>query len=429
MRQSRLTQNNVQRSHSKKKIPWIRTITLTLVAVGVGFLGYGGYKIYVASGNTQHIMKQSKGIKEVYGQGAKGQKEHANRSEFDKLYYKYMKADDSTLVKTNKGIPKGISIKLTSLAKQTGDYYIDSYTDKAKEFALISSIQNDYISLWKKNHVNEVFAKSTRPSTVYLFNANHYNDLQTILAINANSQYPIWMITQMQGIGNDAIKVEGLVQAVSQYFTFPTLTKSWYVTHDYTSTVQSGLIADYDGLGYKWSILSFLPSLLDASSAAGVKNETMQQKVNEANDKIESIKAASIASSQAKAESESIASSEKAALESSAKASSEAASSSKAAAQSSSSKSSSSSSSNNDDNGQSSSSDNNNDNSSSSDSSSTDDMPNYVGRSVDIAVAWARQHNVRLMTQVIRTGSYSDNEIISQDKRGDTYYVSYYQAN
>lgn len=409
---------------NKFNIHIIKISSLTLVSVGIGFLGYGGYQTYTASSNVQHVMKQSKAIKDVYGEGAKGKIEHENRVAFDQIYAKYIKSDDSTLVHTDKGIPEGLSKKLTTLAKKTGLYYVDSYTDKAKEFALYSSIQNDYIALWQKGKVNEIFAKNTHPSNVYLFNANHYNDLQTLLAINPNSQYPVWMTTQMQAMGNSAIKVETLLQSVANYFKFPSLSKSWFVSHDYTTGSQSDLMSAYSNLGYTWNALSFLPDLLDASTAAGLKNQEMQQKLDDANAKIASIKAASIASSQAKAESESIASSQKAAAESSSKASSE--SSAKDASDKSdteNSDSSSSQSTNNSANNTSSSS------SSSSSSSISDEMPNYVGRSVDIAIAWAQQHNVRLMTQHISTGSYSDREVISQSKTGDTYYISYYQAN
>lgn len=396
---------------------------VSLLSVGVGFLMYGGYETYLASSSTQHIMKQSKGIKDVYGQGKKGKEEHQNRITFDKIYYKYVKADDSTLVNTDHTIPLSLSKKLTVLAKKTGVYYTDSYSDKAKEFAIYTSIQNDYVALWQKNKVNHVFAKDVRPSTIYLFNSNHYNDLQTLLAINPNNQYPIWMTSQMQAMGNDAIKVETLMQSISNYFDFPTSTKAWYVTHSFTSGTQSDLLSAYDDLGYNWKILSFLPALLDASTAAGLKNQDMQQRVNEANAKIASINAASIASSQAKAESESIASSEKAASEASSKASESAKSSQSNDA---SSNSGSDSSSKSSDASQSSS------NASSSQSQSSDssnEMPNYVGRSVDIAIAWAKQHNVRLMTQPLTSGNYADREIISQSKNGDTYYISYYQDN
>lgn len=425
-------QNN--KKHPRKKVPWVRTIVFTLLVLGFGFLGYGGYEIYVASSGVQHVMKQSKTIKEVYGQGAKGQQEHQNRVTFDKLYYKYMKSDDSTLINVDKGIPKDVTTKLTTLSKSTGTYYQDSYVDKAKEFALVSSIQNDYISLWQKGHVKERFAKSTRPSTVYLFNANHYNDLQTLLAINANSQYPVWMTTQMQGIGNDAIKVESLIQGVSRYFNFPTLTKAWYVPHSYTTNIQSSLLSDYNSLGYKWNVLSFLPNLLEASSAAGSKNEEMQTKVDQANAQIASIRASSIASSEAKAASESIASSEKAASESSAKSSSEAAESSRRAekdaeSQSSSQNANSSRASSSEESSSSSIQSSSSSTSSSSSSSSSDDMPNYVGRSVELAIAWAQQHNVKLMTQIVNDGQHDDNEVISQSKNGDTYYVSYYKSN
>lgn len=405
--------------------------TVSLLSVGVGFLMYGGYQTYLASSSTQHIMKQSKGIKDVYGQGVKGKEEHQNRITFDKIYYKYVKADDSTLVNTNNAIPVSLSKKLTALAKKTGVYYTDSYSDKAKEFAIYTSIQNDYIALWQKKNVNHVFAKDVRPSTIYLFNSNHYNDLQTLLAINPNNQYPIWMTSQMQAMGNDAIKVETLMHSVSNYFAFPTSTKAWYVTHSFTSGTQSNLLSEYDHLGYNWKILSFLPALLDASTAAGLKNQDMQQRVNAANAKIASINAASIASSQAKAESESIASSEKAASEASSKASESAKSSQSNDA---SSNNSSSSSNNNNSNSSSKSSDasQSSSNVSSSQSQSSglsDEMPNYVGRSVDIAIAWAKQHNVRLMTQPLTSGNYADREIISQSKNGDTYYISYYQGN
>lgn len=404
--------------------------TVSLLSVGVGFLMYGGYQTYIASSSTQHVMKQSKGIKDVYGQGAKGKEEHRNRATFDKIYYKYVKADDSSLVNTDVAIPSSLSKKLTALAKKTGVYYTDSYSDKAKEFAIYTSIQNDYIALWQKNKVNHVFAKDVRPSTIYLFNSNHYNDLQTLLAINPNNQYPIWMTSQMQSMGNDAIKVETLMQSVSKYFDFPTPTKAWYVTHNFTSGTQSGLLSAYDNLGYNWKILSFLPALLDASLAAGLKNEDMQQKVDDANAKIASINAASIASSQAKAKSESIASSEKAASEASSKAieSAKNSQSNDASSNSSSSSSSSDSSSKSSATSQSSSSSS----SASSQSQSSDlsnEMPNYVGRSVDIAIAWAKQHNVRLMTQPLTSGNYADREIISQSKNGDTYYISYYQGN
>lgn len=399
--------------------------TISLLSVGVGFLMYGGYQTYLASSSTQHIMKQSKGIKDVYGQGAKGKEEHQNRIAFDKIYYKYVKADDSTLVNVDHAIPVLLSKKLTTLAKKTGVYYTDSYSDKAKEFALYTSIQNDYIALWQKNKVNHVFAKDVRPSTIYLFNSNHYNDLQTLLAINPNNQYPIWMTSQMQAMGNDAIRVETLMQSVSNYFDFPTSTKAWYVTHSFTSGTQSDLLSAYDDLGYNWKILSFLPSLLDASTAAGLKNQDMQQKVNDANAKIASINAASIASSQAKAESESIASSEKAASEASSKAS-------ESAKSSQSNDASSNSNSNNDSSSKSSDTSQSSNNASSSQSQSSDssnEMPDYVGRSVDIAIAWAKQHNVRLMTQPLTSGNYADREIISQSKNGDTYYISYYQGN
>lgn len=408
---------------NKFNIHIMKLSTVSLLSVGVGFLMYGGYQTYLASSSTQHIMKQSKGIKDVYGQGAKGKEEHQNRIMFDKIYYKYVKADDSTLVNTDLTIPLSLSKKLTALAKKTGVYYTDSYSDKAKEFAIYASIQNDYVALWQKNKVNHAFAKDVRPSTIYLFNSNHYNDLQTLLAINPNNQYPIWMTSQMQAMGNDAIKVETLMQSVSNYFDFPTSTKAWYVTHSFTSGTQSDLLSAYDDLGYNWKILSFLPALLDASTAAGLKNQDMQQRVNEANAKIASINAASIASSQAKAESESIASSEKAASEASSKASESAKSSRSNDA---SSNSGSDSSPKSSDASQSSS------NASSSQSQSSDssnEMPNYVGRSVDIAIAWAKQHNVRLMTQPLTSGNYADREIISQSKNGDTYYISYYQGN
>lgn len=401
--------------------------TVSLLSVGVGFLMYGGYQTYLASSSTQHIMKQSKSIKDVYGLGAKGKEEHQNRITFDKIYYKYVKADDSTLVNTDNAIPVSLSKKLTALAKKTGIYYTDSYSDKAKEFAIYTSIQNDYIALWQKKKVNHVFAKDVRPSTIYLFNSNHYNDLQTLLAINPNNQYPIWMTSQMQVMGNDAIKVETLMQSVSNYFDFPTSTKAWYVTHSFTSGTQSNLLSAYDDLGYNWKILSFLPALLDASTAAGLKNQDMQQRVNDANAKIASIKAASIASSQAKAESESIASSEKAASEASSKASESAKSSqSNDASSNSNSSSNSSSSSKPSDTSQSSSTASS---SQSQSSDSSNEMPNYVGRSVDIAIAWAKQHNVRLMTQPLTSGNHADREIISQSKNGDTYYISYYQGN
>lgn len=410
---------------NKLNIHIMKLSTISLLSVGVGFLMYGGYQTYLASSSTQHIMKQSKGIKDVYGQGAKGKEEHQNRIAFDKIYYKYVKADDSTLVNVDHAIPVLLSKKLTTLAKKTGVYYTDSYSDKAKEFALYTSIQNDYIALWQKNKVNHVFAKDVRPSTIYLFNSNHYNDLQTLLAINPNNQYPIWMTSQMQAMGNDAIRVETLMQSVSNYFDFPTSTKAWYVTHSFTSGTQSDLLSAYDDLGYNWKILSFLPSLLDASTAAGLKNQDMQQKVNDANAKIASINAASIASSQAKAESESIASSEKAASEASSKAR-------ESAKSSQSNDASSNSNSNNDSSSKSSDTSQSSNNASSSQSQSSDssnEMPDYVGRSVDIAIAWAKQHNVRLMTQPLTSGNYADREIISQSKNGDTYYISYYQGN
>lgn len=406
--------------YMNRSVPWGTTSTITLLVIGFSFLGYGGYEVYTASANTQNLMQQSKTVKDVYGQGAKGRQEHQNRVMFDKLYDKYVKADGSTLIHLDKGIPASVSKNLTTLSSKTGAYYSDAYADKAKMFALLSSTQNDYIQLWSKGQVGKTFGKNVRPSTVYLFNANHYNDLQTMLAINADSQYPIWMTSQMQRMGGSAISVENLIQSITKYFTFPSATNSWRVTHDFTTSVQSNLFASYNQIGYKWKILSFLPDLLDASDAAGLKNELMQRKVDEANSKIASIKAASIASSEAIASSKAAESSSKAASESASKASSDeesrrqsyekekesAAESSKDASTSSST-------------------------STSSSSSEAPQMPNYVGQSVDTALAWAIQRNIQVAVQAITdtSGTHSDREILSQSKRGDVYYISYFSKS
>lgn len=414
--------------------------SLTLVALGVGFLGYGGYTTYTASTTTQHVMRQSKTVKEVYGQGKKGKQEHANRLTFDKIYYKYVKQDDSTVVNTKTKIPASAVTQINRLVKNTGAYYVDAYTDRAKTFTLLATVQNDYVSLWKKGKVNETFAKNVTPSKVYAFNSNNYNNLQTLLAINPNSQYPVWMTEQMQAMGNDGIQVENLMQTFSKYFTFPTLTASWKVSHDFTSVTEGTLSQRYSQLQYKWPVISFMPELLDASMVAGYKNERMQAKLDAANAKIASIRASSIAESNsikaassakeasessAKASSELKASSEKAAAASekadsesraaASKAASEAAESAKNNTSSSSSTRSTTSSSAS---------------SSSKGSSSSVTMPNYVGQAVDTAVAWAKSHNVTLMTQAITStdNTHADGEVAAQTKRGNTYYISYYKV-
>lgn len=410
--------------YMNRSVPWGTTSTITLLVIGFSFLGYGGYEVYNASANTQNLMQQSKTVKDVYGQGAKGRREHQNRVTFDKLYDKYVKADGSTLIHLDEGIPASVSKNLTTLSSKTGAYYSDAYADKAKMFALLSSTQNDYIELWSKGQVGKTFGKNVRPSTVYLFNANHYNDLQTMLAINADSQYPIWMTSQMQSMGGSAISVENLIQRITTYFTFPSAAKSWLVTHDFTTSVQSSLFTAYNQIGYKWKILSFLPDLLDASDAAGLKNELMRHKVDEANSKIASIKAASIASSEAIASSKAAESSSKAASESASKAASKASSDEESRRQSSEKESESAADSSKDASTSSST-------STSSSSSEAPQMPNYVGQSVDTALAWARQRNIQVAVQAITdtSGTHSDREILSQSKRGDVYYISYFSKS
>lgn len=407
--------------HRTKSQWWAKTSAITLVTLGIGFVGYGGYNVYHASTSTQYVMKQSKSVKEVYGQGARGKEERQNRATFDKIYYKYVKQDGSTLVHTDQAIDMADVTKLDKLADKTGVYYEDNYMDKAKMLKTLASVQNDYIGLWAYGHVGSEFAKNVRPSSIYLFNSNHYNDLQTLLALNADSQYPIWMTSEMQKMGNDAINMENFVQQFATYFNFPSAKVSWKVEHSYTLTTQSKLLEAYHGLGYKWRILSFMPDLLDASAGAATKNESMQSKVDAANALIASIKASSIASSQAKADSESRAQSAKESSEAAVKASEAASkssseeavrSSSEAAAESSRLEA----------ERQSSSSQTN------SSVVSTPDMPNFVGKNVMNAVNWAQANNVQLVVQAVTNGSHQDNEVLSQSRSGNVYTLTYFRA-
>lgn len=411
--------------HQTKSQWWAKTSAITLVTLGVGFIGYGGYNVYHASTGTQHVMKQSKSVKEVYGQGARGKEEHQNRATFDKIYYKYVKQDGSTLVHTDQAIDMSDVTKLDKLADKTGAYYKDNYSDKAKIFKTLASVQNDYIGLWAYGHVGSEFAKNVRPSTIYLFNSNHYNDLQTLLALNADSQYPIWMTSEMQKMGNDAINVENFVQRFATYFDFPSAKTPWKVEHSYTSTTQDKLLAAYHDLGYKWRILSFMPDLLDASAGAATKNENMQSKVDAANALIASIKASSIASSQAKADSESRARSAKESSEAAVKASEAASKSSSEEAVRSSSEAAASSaaeSSRLEAERRSSSSE------ASASVVSTPDMPNFVGKNVINAVNWAQANNVQVVVQAVTTGSHQDNEVLSQSRSGNVYTLTYFRA-
>lgn len=407
--------------HRTKSQWWAKTSAITLVALGIGFVGYGGYNVYHASTSTQYIMKQSKSVKEVYGQGARGKQERQNRATFDKIYYKYVKQDGSSLVHTDQAIDMADVTKLDKLADKTGTYYEDNYIDKAKMLKTLASVQNDYIGLWAYGHVGSEFAKNVRPSSIYLFNSNHYNDLQTLLALNADSQYPIWMTSEMQKMGNDAINMENFVQQFATYFNFPSAKVPWKVEHSYTLTTQSKLLAAYHGLGYKWRILSFMPDLLDASAGAAAKNESMQSKVDAANALIASIKASSIASSQAKADSESRAQSAKESSEAAVKASEAAAKSSSEEAVRSSSEAA----------AESSRLEAERQSSSSQTSNSvvsTSDMPNFVGKNVMNAVNWAQANNVQLVVQAVTTGSHQDNEVLSQSRSGNVYTLTYFRA-
>lgn len=407
--------------HRTKSQWWAKTSAITLVTLGIGFVGYGGYNVYHASTSTQYVMKQSKSVKEVYGQGARGKEERQNRATFDKIYYKYVKQDGSTLVHTDQAIDMADVTKLDKLADKTGVYYEDNYMDKAKMLKTLASVQNDYIGLWAYGHVGSEFAKNVRPSSIYLFNSNHYNDLQTLLALNADSQYPIWMTSEMQKMGNDAINMENFVQQFATYFNFPSAKVSWKVEHSYTLTTQSKLLEAYHGLGYKWRILSFMPDLLDASAGAATKNESMQSKVDAANALIASIKASSIASSQAKADSESRAQSAKESSEAAVKASEAASKSSSEEAVRSSSEAA----------AESSRLEAERQSSSSQTSSSvvsTPDMPNFVGKNVMNAVNWAQANNVQLVVQAVTTGSHQDNEVLSQSRSGNVYTLTYFRA-
>ena len=453
-RQLRRVENNHEPSRQsrlhQKKIPYFGIAGATLFVLGVGYLGYGFHAVVDASASTQHVMRQSKTIKEVYGQGAQGKAESKARADFDKLYNKYMKKDGSTVKDSAARINLSDVDRMKKLSDKTGVYYVDSYRDKTKIITLISGIQNDYVNLWAKGKVNQVVAEKTSPSMIYDFNASHYNELQTLLSIDGDIQYPTEIISKMQLLGADAADVERLLHKFSIYFTFPTSSSAWQVTHAYDTTVQSSLQQDYDNLMFKWKGLYFLPDLLTASSATGHKNEVKRQEVADANAMIASIKAASEASLRAKSESEriasSIAQSEKDASEQSsrdevsrsesAKSSSEQAerdASSIAASQSaresslaeeesrlaseasersreSASKPSASSSSSE----------------SSSSSSIVETMPNYIGRDVSLAKAWANQHGLTIKLVPTTDGTYLKNQIVSQTQSGKVVTITYF---
>ncbi len=392
----------------------MKKIVGIIVLVGLLILAVGSILVSVASDKTQNIMRQSKSIKEIYGQGAQGKAEEANRNKFDAIFKKYMKSDQSTLLDDRSGIKQSDMDMLNKLAPKTGEYYKDAYSDKAKMVSLIGGIQNDYLKLFTKTGVDQRFSADTKPSDIYNFNATHYDDLQTILAINADSQYPAWMIGKMQAMGSDAIAVEALIQKFAKYFTYPSAVKPWMVSHEYTVAVGTTLTESYHALHYTWRTLLFISDVITASTVVGADNESMQAKVDQANAQIASIQSASEASSRAKAESESIASSQKASSEASAKSSSDAAESSRKASES---QKQSSSQSNNDNNN------NNNQNS----SSSTNQMPNFVGKSIDEATNWARDNHVDVDVKQISDGNYQNNQIVTQNHINGKYFLTVFK--
>lgn len=449
-RQQRLRRQAPPASSKWRTFPYFKATTSVLVLTGIGFLGYGGYVVHDASANTQHVMQQSKSLKEVYGQGKQGQRERANRVAFDKLYAKYMTSDHSTLKHLDKPIPQTDVDQLAKLAKDTGVYYQDSYTDQVKVIQLIAKVQNDYIKLWAPNGVNHELVKTVTPLQIYQFNVNHYNDLQVLLALDANSQYPTWMTTQMQLLGQDAGLVEEFVHTFANYFDFPTKSKAWTVEHNYKSDVKQDLMDQYVHFHFKWQAISFLPDILGASDNAISQNEKMQAKYDQAMSLISSIKASSIASSQAKAASEaesarlesskkqssidsenaksqSIADSESASIQSEKDASSRAQSESTAKAESESrAKAEQESRTQERENAMNHSSSRPNE--SSSVVSSVPNMPNFVGKSVDDAQIWANKNNVGVTTEIQKDGNYPPNSVISQTKQGNGYHIVYKSA-
>lgn len=294
---------------------WFKYIFITLFAIGASMIV--GFAIIVLYFNhqAQSYMSESKSSKVLYGDTNKIKLESLNRQEFNKIYYEYIKDDNSTLKDLSKPISdKDLSL-IKSLANKTGTYYTADYNDKLKYFTNIATVQNNYLKLWSSD---KTFKKSVKPSTIYQFNADNYDALQTLLAINPNSEYANWMTTNMQSMGSDAISVDRLLNNFSGYFTIPDVSKTplsnWQVTHGYMTSQQADLQDQYSSLKYHWKSIEYLSTVINDSSSISQKNYDMQSKVDDANDKIARIKAKKEAIARAKAAK---ASSEKAAAEAS----------------------------------------------------------------------------------------------------------------
>lgn len=299
---------------------WFKSIFVTLFVISIlTLIGFGITLLYF-NHQTQSYMADSKSSKIVYGQNNKAKLESLNRQEFNKLYYKYIKDDNSTLKDLSKPVNNKDLSLIKSITDKTGSYYKADYNDKLKYFINIATVQNNYLKLWSSD---KTFKKSVKPSTIYEFNANNYAALQTLLAVNPNSEYANWMTSNMQSMGSDAMTVERLLTNFVNYFTIPSVSKrplsKWQVSHGYMTSQQADLQEQYSSLQYHWNSIDYLSIVLNDSSSISQKNYDMQVKVDEANDKIARVQAKKEAIARAKAAK---ASSEKAASEASSRASS-----------------------------------------------------------------------------------------------------------
>jgi hypothetical protein len=275
-------------NHNKYSI--FQIITLTLVAIGIGFLGYLSWTLISQGQNAQSLMKKSKTVKQAYGQSAQSRKESQARDDFDDLYNKYIDDKHHTLKRLDQDVKKADLAKINRLANQTGIYYKDEYQNRAKMFTLIANTQNDYLQLFKGNKIGQAFKAKVRPADIYSFNDNHYADMQTIMAIDSTSTYPSWAIGEMQKMGADASKVERFLKDFNTDFSFPSKNDAWRVKHSYLQADVQSLTDEVNSLAYDWDFIQYPKNIVQISSATALYNSGMQGKVDDANRQIQAIK-------------------------------------------------------------------------------------------------------------------------------------------
>lgn len=273
-----------------KNLSIFRVTILTLMLIGVGFMAHTSATLITQGRNAQALMKKSKTAKQAYGQSAQSRKESVARDDFDALYNKYIDGQKKTLKSLDKNVAASDLKKLNKLASQTGLYYKDEYEDRAKFVSLIADVQGDYLSLFRNKKPGREFKKSIRPIDVYAFNSRHYADLQTIMAIESSSSYPDWMMGEMQKMGADASKAEKFLKDFNKNFVFPTNNEPWQVKHSYLQADEQGLLEELNALDYSWDFVDYARNVIEISYVTASYNREMQNKVDEANRRINAVK-------------------------------------------------------------------------------------------------------------------------------------------